>query len=639
MQRRIDNARIYCGRATVYTTISLLISGMIIFVQQVNETPCSTLEAEGDWTLSAQVLALCGLSGLHQSAVLLLWSNNWRWWVPFVNVVLQVAELIGVGFIVGARSHELNRWAPGVLIIYRGSFIVLMITLGFTLIIRDGHHLFTILTSCLRRRQSPPGPELQLDDDATILDSTATNNPTQQEGEEKEESRWHRLLGRSLWAQRTPGESKKFIASRGLVAGLIFIISICVTVNSMLIEPIQETSAIPAKTLRGTAPALREGLKVKPPIWTVVAYVEEGNQSAYALEEALSVTPIWDDSSEYKPLCVFNDVLALGEKNSSVAYINSNIQAAVFTCPSRLPPVSAVNFTKSYTLSASPDFQIRVNFTALDASTGSPELNYARRKSVSILLGMTDNLEDIFEATRPIHIFPGVSLLGGIVMGVRRRIIDRFWAAFLMSRTRTYFFAKVNPIFSDPNTPPKPNMGSFRLFGQNDHTYWEFVVDQREKTVLAAFGVIGGILSVLFLLFLLLFGSNYMNVLQGTKPLSPSGIICRRDRQKALLEKYPALLEEGSLKGPADFLRDELIDVGELQKIKSQAAASTKPTVKPSNEDPGPSGASGSRETGSIVSSLGSPRRRRNDRGLPYPNDIQMDDLEWGSNDTHATRR
>ncbi|EFI27222.1 hypothetical protein CC1G_15050 [Coprinopsis cinerea okayama7 len=603
---------------------------MIIFVQQVNETPCSTLEAEGDWTLSAQVLALCGLSGLHQSAVLLLWSNNWRWWVPFVNVVLQVAELIGV------------------LIIYRGSFIVLMITLGFTLIIRDGHHLFTILTSCLRRRQSPPGPELQLDDDATILDSTATNNPTQQEGEEKEESRWHRLLGRSLWAQRTPwvskdmtyyvsmpthfifthrGESKKFIASRGLVAGLIFIISICVTVNSMLIEPIQETSAIPAKTLRGTAPALREGLKVKPPIWTVVAYVEEGNQSAYALEEALSVTPIWDDSSEYKPLCVFNDVLALGEKNSSVAYINSNIQAAVFTCPSRLPPVSggyfavsqfcgrdvhgvsrlAVNFTKSYTLSASPDFQIRVNFTALDASTGSPELNYARRKSVSILLGMTDNLEDIFEATRPIHIFPGVSLLGGIVMGVRRRIIDRFWAAFLMSRTRTYFFAKVNPIFSDPNTPPKPNMGSFRLFGQNDHTYWEFVVDQREKTVLAAFGVIGGILSVLFLLFLLLFGSNYMNVLQGTKPLSPSGIICRRDRQKALLEKYPALLEEGSLKGPADFLRDELIDVGELQKIKSQAAASTKPTVKPSNEDPGPSGASGSRETGSIVSSLGSP--------------------------------
>jgi TRAP-type C4-dicarboxylate transport system permease small subunit len=99
-------------------------------------------------------------------------------------------------------------------------------------------------------------------------------------------------------------------------------------------------------------------------------------------------------------------------------------------------------------------------------------------------------------------------------------------------------------------------MGSFRLFGQNDHTYWEFVVDQREKTVLAAFGVIGGILSVLFLLFLLLFGSNYMNVLQGE--LSPESEIpawmfngltmLYRDETPLTIRNY---LQTGQTKGAA----------------------------------------------------------------------------------------
>jgi hypothetical protein len=69
----------------------------------------------------------------------------------------------------------------------------------------------------------------------------------------------------------------------------------------------------------------------------------------------------------------------------------------------------------------SPDLLVTVNFTTLGMFDNS--LVDARTRTVSILVGLTNNTNDVVANTIPTPIFPGLSLAGNVSRRFKRRFV------------------------------------------------------------------------------------------------------------------------------------------------------------------------------------------------------------------------
>jgi len=76
----------------------------------------------------------------------------------------------------------------------------------------------------------------------------------------------------------------------------------------------------------------------------------------------------------------------------------------------------------------SPDLLVTVNFKALGMFDDS--LVDARMRTVSILVGLTNNTNDVVTNTIPTPLFPGLNLAGNISRDFKRRFVKPPLASF-----------------------------------------------------------------------------------------------------------------------------------------------------------------------------------------------------------------
>ena len=84
----------------------------------------------------------------------------------------------------------------------------------------------------------------------------------------------------------------------------------------------------------------------------------------------------------------------------------------------------------------SPDLLVTINFTTLGMFDDS--LVDARMRTVSILVGLTNNTNDVVANTIPTPIFPGLNLAGNVSRRFKRRFVKpplASWGIFTVSQS------------------------------------------------------------------------------------------------------------------------------------------------------------------------------------------------------------
>ena len=146
-----------------------------------------------------------------------------------------------------------------------------------------------------------------------------------------------------------------------------------------------------------------------------------------------------------------------------------------------------------------------------------------------------------------------------------------------------------------PLIPRDENIGTLRIFGQNDPSEWTFKQDSREKSVWGGFAAVGGFWTIMNGVFGIMFGSSLLLIvfgedtflskvatisapnprpvtLLGVKPLSLFGILDGLQSERvrdAWHDDYPLLMREAKIppeeRGHLALMRDHLLELGPME--------------------------------------------------------------------------
>ena len=180
-----------------------------------------------------------------------------------------------------------------------------------------------------------------------------------------------------------------------------------------------------------------------------------------------------------------------------------------------------------------PDLLITVDFSILGITPTDP-LTDTRFKVVSIVVGLTDDLQDVYETTSPIPIYPESYLLGAIGFYLRRKY-QRPWLAMFSSilavsmyhenfeamtdfRTlqsqRTFFVSGLETLVPDtsPLIERRNNTGTLRIYAQDDVSEWYV---ESDYDIVGGLGASGGFWTSTSGIFVILFGSSLLWLMRG----------------------------------------------------------------------------------------------------------------------------
>ena len=173
-----------------------------------------------------------------------------------------------------------------------------------------------------------------------------------------------------------------------------------------------------------------------------------------------------------------------------------------------------------------PNLLITVNFTTLGIDATS-SLDYGS-KTVSIVVGMHGDTEDILRNTLPIPLVPDAHLLGGVLMNIRYQyrspklaslgafssvrpsVHFSFTHILIMAhQTKKYLTTSVPFLASDPSLNIlRDNTATLRLYVQPNPSDWHLSIDYREKSILDGISALGGFWTVANGIFATLFGTT-----------------------------------------------------------------------------------------------------------------------------------
>jgi len=267
-----------------------------------------------------------------------------------------------------------------------------------------------------------------------------------------------------------------------------------------VIKPVKQNGLSLVKTFHTTD--IVYDFPMAPLVWNVVAFIDMTIPAASypdVFKAAVDVKPLWDDQGS-APACVYRGHQTFG---GAVLGVQSDpyIQTITISCPSRLnytpAPKDAMTTPSSM---ISPDLLVTVNFTMLGISDDS--LVDARRRTVSILVGLTDNTADVVENTIPTPLFPGSHLCGSTSRELRQRFVKPPLASSgIFSPSMSFLVSDLVALVQDPSllVPRLENTATLRIFGQNDDSEWMVKVDYKDDSVLAGFASLGAVCCMLSL--------------------------------------------------------------------------------------------------------------------------------------------
>ncbi|TFK31603.1 hypothetical protein BDQ12DRAFT_618618, partial [Crucibulum laeve] len=270
----------------------------------------------------------------------------------------------------------------------------------------------------------------------------------------------------------------------------------------MIINPIRESQLVPTKEYHSKYSEF--GSKSSAPVWGIVAYMGANNilpDAPGKLEDAVTVTPLWDESFENPPPCQ----TLLGYKYSGQYYndnnrFNPSIRAITIFCPSAKLLVS-------------------VNFSML----GIPDndrIGNTQKSTVLIAVGLTNDTRDVIRDTLPTPLSPGLHVLGAVRQRIRQRLNSGSLSFLgLFTSSRTFVVGDIVSLTPDPSTsaiiPRGPGMASLRIHVLFESTDWTISQEYREKTVWSGFATLGGFWTSISSGFAFLFGATLLLVTFG----------------------------------------------------------------------------------------------------------------------------
>lgn len=435
----------------------------------------------------------------------------WRYFPELFDLILVSLE-ISAWFYLGLSKLVVGRSSTDTAVILAVTLYALMAGLCLTLVFR----VACILRSGGRKLLEPFN-----------LFSGCESPPS-------ESSRHQVLFGRNIWKSAFRGEAKFVRVLRGVLAISFLFAVLAFSAFLIIIDPIHETGLVPTKDYR--APDILYDFNMELPVWSIVAFIDMRLPIASrpdVFKSAISVIPLWDNSSDYKPDCVpLPGNLTVGGKSQNVQS-DPYIQAITIFCPSRRVGLNAQEIMSAPSPDVSPDLLVTINFTTLGMFDDS--LVDARMRTVSILVGLTNNTNDVVANTIPTPMFPGLNLAGNISREFKRRFVKPPLASWgIFSSSTSFLVTGLSPLFYDPSSliPRSPDTGTLRIFGQNDHSDWELHQDYRDKSVWSGLASVGGFWTFLNGAFGIIFGTRLVLILFGIKPGSIFGIAHLFQRQR-----------------------------------------------------------------------------------------------------------
>ena len=174
-----------------------------------------------------------------------------------------------------------------------------------------------------------------------------------------------------------------------------------------------------------------------------------------------------------------------------------------------------------------------MNFTTLGINATS--LLNSKFRTVSILVGLHNDVIDVLQDSLPIPLVPDAHLLGGVIPIVRQQFkrpdlaslgaFSSVCTSFMFStyiiivllQTTTRLQSTVIFLTTDPSLliPRDANTATLRLYTQIDYSDWRFLVEYREKSVLAGISSVGGFWTVVNGMYAVIFGMSLSYLLFG----------------------------------------------------------------------------------------------------------------------------
>ncbi|KAJ7640591.1 hypothetical protein B0H17DRAFT_1187138 [Mycena rosella] len=268
------------------------------------------------------------------------------------------------------------------------------------------------------------------------------------------------LLGRSAWLDPVT-QSKDYPWFRASVYAVLVPGLILLALLRIVIDPIREIGHPVVVETR--FPTLSDDFTTDPaPLWNILAMINldelEASQinTSVALDNfhnAVDVTPLWDDTGS-KPNCTHTPgVLMAGDWGSGAAQYDARHACIQISCSDRLGIGSKLAASDAVGLPTSdiwPDLLVTVNFTTLGMESRTLVNNRAR--TVSIIVALTDQIDDILADSSPIPLSPDLYLLATVTTEFREYYK---WTAAatigVLTFTKVHFTVAIALLVPDPS--------------------------------------------------------------------------------------------------------------------------------------------------------------------------------------------
>ncbi|TEB28315.1 hypothetical protein FA13DRAFT_1794061 [Coprinellus micaceus] len=327
-------------------------------------------------------------------------------------------------------------------------------------------------------------------------------------------------------------------------------------VYEVVISPISEMGKTPFRPFRTADPPparMRDGMK--DVTWKLLLVWDSHPDASSHISNAATATARWENAT----LSVQG--IPCMTENSTLR--GHSYEVAVLSCPE--PTRDPVPWTESF-----PNFDLSVNFTGL-MGTAEPGSTHSRDfDAVRIYVGLTEDINSLFQSTDPVSLFPGTDLLSVVRPVFRERLQPASLATLGFERQDTFMIAVIEQTITNPFTsaPTTQGISTLGLTLQTIINEWTIMQDYRSRSVLTGLSSIGGLSSLLSAILVMLLGTSLMTAILRTKPHSSFGFLhnvasSRRAIVTECDKRYPWLREDLSAmehhRGVVSYIFDTLL--------------------------------------------------------------------------------
>ncbi|KAJ3541078.1 hypothetical protein NMY22_g4036 [Coprinellus aureogranulatus] len=343
------------------------------------------------------------------------------------------------------------------------------------------------------------------------------------------------LFGIALWSPNVPqsldvnsGEPKWLALVRGALAAISVCALAAFGVYNAVVAPISEIGMIPYRQFRASLapPSFADVHNQRS--WKVVLVHDQRPRATATLASSVTAISHWGTSDQPPSACHVENA-TLQRQGAYPTW-----EVSVVTC---LQPLHEGERT------IEPTFDITVDHTGLVGDTPDWALD-----SVSVFVGLTDDIEIVFSNTEAIMLFQGTHLLTVVDTVYRQRLKPVALATLGFETSEKFSVASIKQTIPDPRptTGSDLAMSTLRIAMQDITSGYNIVEDYRSKSVFTGLSFVGGLGSFLSTLLVILLGTSLMGAVIRSKPHSPFGFLhnirALQTQMVAECEKvYPAL--------------------------------------------------------------------------------------------------